>query len=546
MSPLGAPAVDAGALVPGDPAELHAMAGAYAAAGSSLGRLARQLRSVPPDLVGSPGWSGVAATAAALAAGGLATAIDRAAGAMNQAAGACRAYAIALDDAQQAFARAASVRTLAATAQDAAERTIDEAAAGTPPPAAAVAALRRAGEELTAAARAAGGALEAARLAAAQAAGAFDGVAAQAAAIAATGTPTGFPPHGARPPVDTQGDRDGDGGLLDRARDALGWVGEQGVGVVRGFGEGVVGMGEGLVMLAKLHPQYAMADPVGYRKQAAEAGLAVQFAKENPKEFLKAVANWEDIEAGRYGEWLGNLGPDAVLAAVTWGSGAAATGAARGVRAADAMGDTAQAARDVARLADSRAALNRARQAKAMLPGTKANRPKTTAADGMPTLSGWAQPRPGGFAHATPEAVRDYARRIGHDLEPDPVADQTGRPDGFPGKYQASHAEKQQALTAPGHPIAVSKTMCPDCVEFFAKHAIHSRQPQIVTDPNGTRLFNPDGRVIMNPGPDDFPTPTKLPTDANEAHLVGAGAGITSETLDAGSRVSDAAASSRR
>jgi hypothetical protein len=125
--------------------------------------------------------------------------------------------------------------------------------------------------------------------------------------------------------------------------------------------------------------------------------------------------------------------------------------------------DTAEAARNSRRLADSRKALTRAEQARAGLPKTRELRKKATAADGRPTLSGWKQPQPDGFTRATPEAVRDHARRIGHDLTPDPARDQTWRQgsDGWPGKYQAPHAEKQQALTAPDHPIGVSKPMCP-------------------------------------------------------------------------------------
>ena len=104
-------------------------------------------------------------------------------------------------------------------------------------------------------------------------------------------------------------------------------------------------------------------------------------------------------------------------------------------------------------------------------------------------MSGWKLPRPDGFTHATPEAIRDHARRIGHDLTPNRARDQSSRLDGWPGKYQASHAEKQQALTAPDHPIAVTKPMCPDCREFFRRHAIDSGHPQVVTDPDGRRLF---------------------------------------------------------
>jgi hypothetical protein len=191
---------------------------------------------------------------------------------------------------------------------------------------------------------------------------------------------------------------------------------------------------------------------------------------------------------------------------------------------------TAEAVRNVQRLADSREALARAQQATARLPSTRAVSEKAAAADGKPTLSGWKQPRPDGFTHATPEAVREYAQRIGHTLRREGANDQAWRPDGWPGRYQASHAEKQQALTAPNHPIAVTKPMCPDCIEFFRRHAIHTGQPQVVTDPDGTRLFHPDGRIIPNPGPKDFgpapPTPPGPPDGVGrEGVKVGAAAG---------------------
>jgi hypothetical protein len=69
--------------------------------------------------------------------------------------------------------------------------------------------------------------------------------------------------------------------------------------------------------------------------------------------------------------------------------------------------------------------------------------------------------------------------------------------------------------------------MCADCREFFRRHAIDSGRPQIVTDPDGTRLFHPDGRIIPNPGPKDFgPTPPTSPGNlGRDGALVGAAAG---------------------
>jgi hypothetical protein len=119
---------------------------------------------------------------------------------------------------------------------------------------------------------------------------------------------------------------------------------------------------------------------------------------------------------------------------------------------------------------------------------------KTVATDGEKTLSGWqgkTNSRPEGFSEVTPEQVSDYSSKIGHDLKPH-ILDQKSS-GGWSGKYNASHAEKQLAILRPGEPIAVSEKMCPDCVEFFQKHAQYTGKPQIVTDPTGTRIFHPDG-----------------------------------------------------
>lgn len=44
-----------------------------------------------------------------------------------------------------------------------------------------------------------------------------------------------------------------------------------------------------------------------------------------------------------------------------------------------------------------------------------------------------------------------------------------------------------------------------DCVDFHRKLAEHTGKSQLVTDPDTTRLFLPDGTVVKSPGLDDFP-----------------------------------------
>jgi len=143
----------------------------------------------------------------------------------------------------------------------------------------------------------------------------------------------------------------------------------------------------------------------------------------------------------------------------------------------------------------SKAAQGRASAAAEQLPNRFSG--KAVASDGQKTVSGWRTP-PEGFAKATPEQVADYSKQIGYDLKPEPWADQTGS-GGFPGKYNASHAEKQMAVLSPGDPIGVSKPMCPDCLGFFKQQAIATGRTEVVSDPSVTRIFSPDGSITEVP-----------------------------------------------
>lgn len=41
--------------------------------------------------------------------------------------------------------------------------------------------------------------------------------------------------------------------------------------------------------------------------------------------------------------------------------------------------------------------------------------------------------------------------------------------------------------------------MCDDCTSFAQKQAIATGKPVVVTDPNGTHIFQPDGTEIFIP-----------------------------------------------
>jgi hypothetical protein len=161
---------------------------------------------------------------------------------------------------------------------------------------------------------------------------------------------------------------------------------------------------------------------------------------------------------------------------------------------------------DVARqltndIKQSQAAMGRAVDAKRTLPETKAYRPKAVASDGYTTMSGWdgkTTKAPSGFSRVAPEDVRAHSEKIGHTLEAKEIRDYNRfTEEGFPGKYNASHAEKQMALLSPNEPIGVSKEMCLDCQHFFLKQAEYTGKPQIVTDPEMTRIFMTDGKTIQ-------------------------------------------------
>src|SRR5918996_1198734 len=148
-------------------------------------------------------------------------------------------------------------------------------------------------------------------------------VAAGMVASAAGGLPTvavAAPAAAARPPP--QEDKPWYEDAAWALGDAASWTGGQLVGFGKGVGEGVVGIGEGAVMIYRLSPTNALLDNDSFQEEWGNVGAAAEFAWNHPGEFGKAVINWEDLAAGRYGEWLGNLGPDAALAAATAGAGA--------------------------------------------------------------------------------------------------------------------------------------------------------------------------------------------------------------------------------
>jgi hypothetical protein len=317
------------------------------------------------------------------------------------------------------------------------------------------------------------------------------------------------PPAPAQPPAPKEEDKPWYEDAIGAVGDAAAWTGGQVVGVGKGFGEGVVGIGEGAYMLYRLSPTNYVFNRDDFEEQWSGMGKAAQFAWEHPGEFGKAVVNYEDLAEGRYGEWLGNLGPDALVAVATGGAGTAVTRATR----------TSKVTRALAEGAEN---LERARVAhRALRPTGKFESKAVGSGGGDLSVSGWKE-HPDGFVKVPPERIRDLSDQIGHDLRPAKPSFLDGKryPGGWDGKFNASHAEKQLGDMHPGKSVAVDLPMCTDCKTFFAKYAHDVGRPQIVTDPDVTRVFLPDERVVEVRTPSDWPL---APFDSRAAIAGGVG-----------------------
>jgi hypothetical protein len=64
------------------------------------------------------------------------------------------------------------------------------------------------------------------------------------------------------------------------------------------------------------------------------------------------------------------------------------------------------------------------------------------------------------------------------------------------GQYYAGHAEKKQIVARPNTPVGVSRPMCADCMNFFRREAAFRGKEQVVSDPEATRVFDPDGQTV--------------------------------------------------
>jgi len=119
-----------------------------------------------------------------------------------------------------------------------------------------------------------------------------------------------------------------------------------------------------------------------------------------------------------------------------------------------------------------------------------------TTENGKQTMSGWSDrpPPPPGTTRVPPADVLQLQQQIGHPIKPNSFLD-----NGVPGQHYASHAERQAAVIDPNAPVNIDLPQCQDCQEFYQKLAQYRGQAQVVTGPDGTRTFLPDGSVHFDP-----------------------------------------------
>jgi hypothetical protein len=235
-------------------------------------------------------------------------------------------------------------------------------------------------------------------------------------------------------------------------------------------------------------------------KQLGETG---QYAYENPGEFGKALINYEDLEAGRYGEWLGNLGPDAVVAVATGGTGAAVTRGTRVMKATDKLSDAARA-------------YDRATDMQSRMPLKNYREDKTVAAQagdrGGISISGEDFPLHRKVLERIDEDPSLLKEQKSADMQRtmDEVAGHRMAPHNFDpprpeGYIHGTHAELRLLVDEPRVPVGVTRNPCPEnCDPGIQRLAASVQEDIVVQSPRGATLYRADGKVIPDPTPEQF------------------------------------------
>ncbi|WP_169791310.1 RHS repeat-associated core domain-containing protein [Sandaracinus amylolyticus] len=95
-----------------------------------------------------------------------------------------------------------------------------------------------------------------------------------------------------------------------------------------------------------------------------------------------------------------------------------------------------------------------------------------------------------GYASRSSDEMMARSDEIGHELQDGGANDFNG-----PGSAASVHCEKQHAVAHPGEAVGVGLPMCRDCRNYFRVEAAAQGRDLVVTDPNMTRVFHPDGSV---------------------------------------------------
>jgi hypothetical protein len=309
-----------------------------------------------------------------------------------------------------------------------------------------------------------------------------------------------------KPPPEPEDDRNWFERRLDDVGNAASWTWDQARQVPGGVWEGTKGIAEGAYFLYQLNPTnpHNWRDPGAMIDRYQQLGQAGKYAWENPGEFGKALINWEDLEAGRYGEWAGNLVPDAIAAVATGGAGAAVTRGTRVVKATDKLSDAARA-------------YDRASDIQRRMPTGEFRESKTIASQpgerGAISISGEQFDKqadmlrrigedPELLKRQSSDEVGEAMRKAGHDMPPHAVDRAQGRPGGW---YYGTHAELRPLLDEPKVPVGVTRNPCgPSCDPGIQRLAASINEDVVVHSRDGATLYRSDGVVIRNPSPKDF------------------------------------------
>ncbi|HEY7403862.1 MAG TPA: DUF4157 domain-containing protein [Candidatus Angelobacter sp.] len=128
------------------------------------------------------------------------------------------------------------------------------------------------------------------------------------------------------------------------------------------------------------------------------------------------------------------------------------------------------------------------------LPRALSDKTVARSAGGL-TISGYT-PLPESPIQATPARVAKHtSENLKLTLRAAGALDTAGTEPGFKGKYHAAHAEVQQMVARPNHPVGVSSAMCDSCRSIFKAEAKFRKRSQVVSDPQATRVFDPDGTI---------------------------------------------------